>query len=81
VTGAAVGGVVGFVPAEAVGEPDGLVLPDGARVAVGRGFGVAGPGVAGRGDFAGPSLGGTQLGAGVGLKTSVQAYVGRDAFA
>jgi len=46
-------------------------LPDGAVVA-GAGDGVAGPGVAGRGDFVGASVGGTQLGAGVGLKISLQ---------
>jgi hypothetical protein len=74
--------VVGFVLAEGPGEPAGLVLPDGAGGEVASaGDGVAGPGVAGRGDLAGPSVGGTQLGAGVGLNTSLQEYVGREAFA
>jgi hypothetical protein len=85
VTGAAVEGVVGLALAEGAGEPDTAGLPDGAAVgaglAVGTGVGVAGPGVAGRGDFDGPDDGGTQLGAAVGLKTSLQVNGGRDAFA
>ena len=63
---------MGFVLAEGAGEPAAAGLPDGAGVAVGAGVGVAGPGVTGRGDFDGPDVGGTQLGAAVGLKTSLQ---------
>jgi hypothetical protein len=58
------------VLAEAAGEPEALAPPE-VGAAVGAGFGVAGPGVAGRGVLVGPVVGATQLGAAVGLKISL----------